>query len=128
MRHATPIVMVVIVIPLGLPRLTVAQMCFRGRPEPSCAGFTVLEFTGAMRLNDKSGPTDQNAAFFYWSAGYLQNIAPKSAVGAAFKLTADSDGHRYGPVARYRRWLDRSSSLDLAPGLFVGGGRIISRR
>jgi hypothetical protein len=42
-------------------------------------------------------------------------------LGAGFKLTVDSDGHRYGPVARYRRWLGSTSSIDFAPGLFVAG-------
>ncbi len=103
------------------PATLAGQICFRGRPEPTCSGFTVLEFTGAVRVNDKPGPTDQSGAFFYWSAGYLHNIAERAALGGAFKLTADSDGHRFGPVLRYRRWLDRNTSLDFAPGIFLGG-------
>ena len=121
MRHATLVSTLAIVLSFGSPHMAVGQVCFRGRPEPGCAGFMVLEFTSAFRLNEKSGATDQNAAFFYWSGGYLQNLNPSSALGAAFKLTADSDGHRYGAVARYRRWLSPTSSLDFAPGLFLGG-------
>lgn len=121
MRCATLVSTIAIVLSFGSPHVAVGQVCFRGRPEPGCAGFVVLEFTGAVRLNDKSGPTDQNAAFLYWSGGYLQNIDPRSALGAAFKLTADSDGHRYGPVIRYRRWLSPTSSFDVAPGLLLGG-------
>jgi hypothetical protein len=109
------------VLCLAAPGTTEGQACFRGRPRPWCSGFTVLEFTGALRVNDKSGPTEQSSAFFYWSGGYLQNVGPKAAIGAAFKLTADSDGHRYGPVVRYRRWLTPTSSIDIAPGLFIGG-------
>jgi hypothetical protein len=105
----------------GLLQPATAQTCFRGRPRPRCAGFVVLEFTGAVRLNEKAGRTDQNAAFLYWSGGYLQTVGARDAVGAAFKLTADSDGHRYGPVVRYRRWLSGNTSIDVAPGFFVGG-------
>jgi hypothetical protein len=98
-----------------------AQTCFRGHPAPRCEAFTILEFTGAIRLYGKSGPSDQSDAFFYWSGGLLVNAGSASAVGGAFKLTADSDGHRYGPTFRYRRWLGPGSSLDLAPGLYLGG-------
>jgi hypothetical protein len=121
MRRATLASTLAVIFCCGWPHPATAQVCVRGHPRPQCTGFTVLEFTGAVRLNDKSGPTDQNAAFLYWSAGYLQNIGRTSALGAALKLTADSDGHRYGPVVRYRHWLSASSSIDLAPGLFVGG-------
>ena len=121
MRHAALVSTVVVVLYCGSPHVALGQSCFRGRPQPQCTGFAVLEFTGAVRLNGKSGPTDQNAAFLYWSGGYLQNIGSTSALGAAFKLTADSDGHRYGPVVRYRHWLSSTSSIDVAPGAFVGG-------
>jgi hypothetical protein len=121
MRWATLMSTVMLVATWGWPLSALAQSCFRGHPEPRCGDFLVLEFTGAMRLNDKSGPTDDSAAFPYWSLGYLQNVGPASAVGAAFKLTTDSDGHRYGPTVRYRRWLDASTSIDVAPGLYVGG-------
>ncbi len=110
-----------LVLLVGSPSAAAGQTCFRGRPQPACSGFTVLEFTGATRLNDKSGPTDESPAVLYWSGGYMHNIGQRSALGAAFKITADGDGHRYGPVLRYRRWLGRSSSIDFAPGLLVGG-------
>lgn len=119
--HAALLGLVVGLLNFAAPVAAVGQTCFRGRPQPSCGGFIVLEFTGAVRLNEKSGPTDRNQAFLYWSGGYLENIGPSSALGAAFKLTVDSDGHRYGPVLRYRRWLSPNSSIDLAPGLFLGG-------
>jgi len=109
------------VLALGSPAAAAGQTCFRGHPQPRCSGFTVLEFTGGIRLNQKPGPTDQSAGFAYWSGGYLRNIGPRSALGAAFKLTADTDGHRYGLVLRYRGWLGPTSSIDLAPGLFVAG-------
>jgi hypothetical protein len=80
-----------------------------------------LEFTTAVRLNEKAGRTDDAPAFLYWSGGYLRNVGARTALGATFKMTADSDGHRYGPVVRYRQWLGRTTSIDIAPGLFVGG-------
>ena len=72
---------------LTVPVSLAGQTCFRGRPQPRCTGFTVLEFTGAVRLNDKTGPTDEAPAFIYWSGGYLRNVGASSALGAAFKVT-----------------------------------------
>ena len=121
MPYAARVLALVAALGLGSAPLAVGQTCFRGRPQPRCSGFTVLEVTGGIRLNDKSGSTDGGVAFIYWSGGYLRNISSKAALGAAFKLTADTDGHRYGPVVRYRRWLGSTSSIDFSPGVFVGG-------
>lgn len=96
------------------------QVCFNGRPEPRCSGFMVLEFTMGARFAGRIG-TNDSPVYIYWSGGYLENIGPRSALGAAFKLTADQDGHRYGPVLRYRRWLGRTWNIDLAPGVYLGG-------
>ena len=105
---------------------TQAQVCFRGHPAPRCAGFTILEFTGGARLNSAESSIDPvftrpNQVFLSWSAGYLQNRGNSAAIGAAFKVIADNDGHRYGPVLRYRRWLRPTWSIDYAPGILVGG-------
>ncbi len=116
-RDATLISTLAVVLTFGSSQVAVGQTCLRGQPEPGCAGFIVLEFTGAIRLNEKAGATDQNAAFVYWSGGYLQNLDRESALGAAFKITADSDGHRYGPVLRYRRWVNQTFSISLAQAL-----------
>jgi hypothetical protein len=121
MRYGLVVSALLVVLAVGSPRSAAGQTCFRGRPAPRCAGFTVLEFTWAFRLNDKPAPTDEAPAFLYWSGGYLQNVGSSSALGAALKLTADSDGHRYAVVGRYRHWLSPTSSLDVAPGMFLGG-------
>ena len=70
----------VLTLMLAVPVSLAGQTCFRGRPQPRCSGFTVLEFTGALRLNDKSGPTDEAPAFLYWSGGYLRNVGARSAL------------------------------------------------
>ena len=103
-----------------------AQVCFRGQPRPRCAGFTVLEFGAGARLNQVSTPLDpyfsgNSSIYASWSAGYLENLGPQSALGAAFMVAANDDGVRYGPVLRYRRWLGPTWSVDLSPGLLVGG-------
>jgi hypothetical protein len=104
-----------------LPSRVDSQVCFRGHPRPECSGFGVLELSGAARLNRKVGPTDEAAAFLFWNAGYLHNVGSRSALGAVFKVTADSDGHRYGPAVRYRRWLSPRWGLDITSGFYAGG-------
>jgi hypothetical protein len=99
-----------------------AQVCFRGHPRPRCGGFTVLEFTGGARLSQATvSASGQSDIYLAWSAGYLHNVGARSALGAAFKLSADDDGSRYGAALRYRRWLGPTWSLDLAPGVLLGG-------
>jgi hypothetical protein len=70
---------VAVVLMAACPATLVGQVCLRGRLAPSCAGFVVLEFTGAARVNDKEGPSDQSGAFFYWSGGYIHNLGPAPA-------------------------------------------------
>ena len=117
-----------LVLTMVLPSQLRAQVCFRGQPKPRCEGFWIVEFTAGARLNQKNsfGP-GQSPVYAAWSLGYMQNLGPRSALGAAFKVSADDDGSFYGPVLRYRQWLDSSWSLDLAPGLLLGGNRNLSQ-
>jgi hypothetical protein len=115
-----------LLVTVGLPSSSQAQVCFRGHPTPRCRGFTVLEFTAGARLNPQAtgidpGFSDQNRFYISWSTGYLHNLGDWSAIGATFMLAADDDGNRYGPVLRYRSWLGPTWSIDFAPGLIVGG-------
>jgi hypothetical protein len=123
MRGHGPLKVLVLGLLISLTAATAAQaqLCFRGHPRPRCSGFAVLEFSGTARLNQKAGPGDRTDGLFVWNAGYLRSVGPRSALGAAFKLTADGDGHRFGPVLRYRQWLGPTWSLDLAPGMLLGG-------
>lgn len=122
-----------LVLTMVWPATTQAQLCFRGHPAPRCAGFAILEFTGGARFNPAERPIDPgfsqpNRVFMSWSAGYLHNLGGRAAIGATFKVTADDDGHRYGPVLRYRRWLGPTWSVEFAPGMMVGGQDNFAKR
>lgn len=121
MRSLARLTTAAVVLSLSAPPAAEGQDCLNGREQPECGSVAVLEFTGAARLNEKTGPTDRSAAFLYWTGGYLKTIGGRAAVGAALKLAVDGDGHRYGPVARYRRWLTPSWSLDVTPGFYLAG-------
>lgn len=113
-----------LLVTMALPSIAQAQVCFRGHPSPRCEGFAILEFTAGARGNTQAIEPrfrEPNPVYVSWSGGYLHNLGDRSALGAAFKLAADDDGNRYGPVLRYRRWLGPTWSIDFAPGMMVGG-------
>lgn len=111
-----------LVIASATPRISQAQICFRGHPTPRCGGFAILEFTAGTRLGTEIDRyRGDNTAYLSWSGGYLHNLGERSSLGVVLKLAADDDGHRYGPMLRYRQWLGPTWSIDLGPGLLVGG-------
>jgi hypothetical protein len=111
-----------LLVSLAHASMSQAQVCFRGHPQDRCSGFMVLEFTAAAQLQQEPAPGgDPGRIYLSWEAGYLQNLGTRSALGGAFRVAVDDDGHRYGAVLRYRQWLGPSWSLDLSPGLLAGG-------
>jgi hypothetical protein len=115
-----------LLLSLTLPLPAQGQVCFRGHPRDRCDGFTVLEFTAGARLSSQTSALglwygNKSPVYVSWAVGYLHNLGPQSALGAALKVAADDDGHRYGAVLRYRQWLGPTWSLDLEPGVLLGG-------
>jgi hypothetical protein len=55
----------------------------------------------------------------------MYNVGEKSALGASAYAAADDEGSRWGLKARFRRWISRKVSLDIAPGILLN--RIESR-
>jgi hypothetical protein len=92
-----------LLLSMSLTSTAYAQVCFSGTSSAPVQWVWSPGVLRASRLNEKADSSDQATAFVFWSAGYLHKVAPYSALGVALKLTADSDGHRYGPVLRYRR-------------------------
>jgi hypothetical protein len=91
--------------------------CFGGHP--SCTGTIVFDGNLGVRLNAKSETTDGASAFAWWELGYLKGLHDGSAVGGALKYAADTDGHRFGPVVRYRRWAGKHWAADYSAGVYL---------
>jgi hypothetical protein len=53
--------------------------------------------------------------------GVMRNVSPHVAVGGTFYAGGDDYRVRVGAKARVRYWLSPEISIDLAPGLLVGG-------
>jgi hypothetical protein len=53
--------------------------------------------------------------------GWAMNVGPAYAVGATAFLGGDNVRAHFGVRARFRRWLARNVSLDVAPGVILAG-------
>ena len=60
--------------------------------------------------------------YFTWEVGHMRTKGRGSALGAALFFGTDAnDVLRFGVKPRYRRRLDRKTSLDIAPGILIRG-------
>ena len=96
-------------------------VCWRGRPSPECHGFILTDFGLQWRLDDD--PTAVGADPYHVSldVGYAHNTSARDAFGGTIYLGAGTDHARVGVRGRYRRWLSRDVSVDVAPGILVIG-------
>ena len=104
----------------SLPRMTGPTVprspALRGRPSPEQRGFSLLQ-VGYLRQLGTIHP-EQDRAVLVADAGRLWNVDARHSLGGTVMLAASSEFTRIGVKPRYRRWLSRTVSLDLAPGVF----------
>jgi len=95
------------------------SLCWRGKPE--CASFLVTELGVLYRMDEYpfSGMDWRVALTF--DLGYMKTLSPKTAVGATGYALLHDDITRLGIRPRYRRWLSRDISIDISPGILLGG-------
>lgn len=88
----------------------------RGRPSPEQRGFTLVQAGYLRRL----GPVleEQDRSVLVMDAGRMRNLSARHSVGASVMLAANNEFTRIGLKPRYRRWISRTVSVDLAPGVF----------
>ena len=95
---------------------------FRGRPLPETKTFLITHVGLAAR-------TDPGLSSFYPRSdvygmadlGVMRNVGRHIALGGNFYVGFDDRRTRLGPKARARFWLNRTLSVDLAPGVLLGG-------
>ena len=88
----------------------------RGRPSPEQRGFTLLQ-VGYLRRLGPATP-DQGRTVLVADAGRMWNVDASHSLGGSLMLAASNEFTRVGVKPRYRRWLSRTVSVDLAPGVF----------
>ena len=104
------------------PGLPVHDFTFRGRPLPETKTFLITHVGLAAR-------TDPGLSSFYPRSdvygmadlGIMRNVGRHVALGGNFYVGFDDRRTRLGPKARARFWLNRTLSVDLAPGVLLGG-------
>lgn len=52
----------------------------------------------------------------------MRNFNAHTALGATLIVGADDDGSRIGIKPRYRRWLNRTTSFEVSPGILLSRG------
>ena len=102
---------------------SIKKFCFQERSGAKCRSFLITEFGYLLRF-DVERYTDRRH-YANWELGGMVNRGENSALGATFFFTLDQDYEepRIGLKARYRRWINPNSSLDIAPGVILYGWR-----
>ena len=102
--------------PKRIPSLT-----WRGRPRAETRSFMITEFGLLARIDDYPYRGGDSRIAFSFDLGWMKNISENSAVGFSGYALAGDPTSRLGLRARYRRWLSRRTSIDVSPGVLLGG-------
>lgn len=121
LRHLIAVLLAAVLIQTPTHTASASGPCWRGKPLPECRTFLVTELGVYARLDDDPTGATDNPVYFTLDVGLMKNVSPTTALGfTAYGGTGDSHA-RVGARFRYRRWLSRDFSLDVAPGVIVYG-------
>lgn len=101
------------------PEKPTHALCWRGKRLAECRSFLITEVGISYPLTN---PTMTGGyAVVSGDLGWMKNISERAAVGstAHARLGISDEYARAGVRARYRRWLGRSNSVDLSPGIIL---------
>lgn len=95
---------------------------FHPGPRSKCGTFAITELT-LLRRFGKDEHVVRSAERYYGSfdVGLEHNVTDATALGGSVFAGFDGVRSQLGVRARVRRWLSNRASLDLAPGLVIGG-------
>jgi hypothetical protein len=108
-------------LPAGPAPASASSLCWRGKPLPECRTFLVTELGVYARLDEDPTQAADNPVYFTLDLGLVKNVSPTTGIGLTAYGGAGDSHARVGARVRYRRWLSRDLSLDLAPGVIVYG-------
>ena len=95
---------------------------FHPGPKSQCGTFAVTEFSILYRLGSEEEVPGAERYYASLDAGIEHNLFDHLAVGGSiFGGLDDSNRAQVGARARLRYWLSKSASIDVAPGLVLGG-------
>ena len=88
-------------------------LCYRAQPKPGCSAFVLTNFGTYVVL----GKDDRGSIRPVADWGFMVNVGARDAVGASVFASLDNGGSLgLGPALRYRRWMGRSESVEVAVG------------
>ncbi len=95
------------------------QWCYRARPRSECRSFFVTNSGPYVQM----GALDFDLIRLNIDLGAMVNVSSSDAFGASWSIFGQSgDNVAMGPALRWRRWLGRTRSLDVAIGTTVFAG------
>jgi len=99
----------------------IPALTWRGRPLAETRSFMITEFGVLARIDDYPYIGDDSRIAYSFDLGWMKNISPRGAVGFSGYALLSDPATRLGIRARYRRWLSRKTSIDVSPGVLLGG-------
>ncbi|MGE5179747.1 MAG: hypothetical protein ACM3PF_11725 [Bacteroidota bacterium] len=96
-------------------------LTWRGRPLAETPSFMITEFGVLARLDDYPYIGGDSRVAVSFDLGWMKNISEHGAVGFSGYALVSDPTTRLGIRARYRRWLSRKTSIDVSPGVLLGG-------
>ena len=88
-------------------------------PLPTCNSFMITEIG---YLHAVASTHDQDRHNATWELGMMANRGQRSAIGGSLYATT-AHGGAFGLKARYRHWMNNSTSIDFSPGILLKNGR-----
>jgi hypothetical protein len=110
--------------------------CFRGRPQPACKTFWIVELQGLIPMAQTTRTVQTGGGYTYearafeevveWNIGHMVNVGDRYAVGGVLTVGSGGADPLTGVRLRGRRWLTEDLSLEIEGGLLrtdAGGFR-----
>ena len=94
---------------------------WRGHPLAETRSFMITEFGVLARLDDYPYAGGDSRMAISFDLGWMKNISERRAVGFSGYALVSDPTTRLGIRGRYRRWLSRKTSIDVSPGVLLGG-------
>jgi hypothetical protein len=94
-------------------------LCWRGKPE--CGSFIITEMGFLYTIDDYPFAGGGSRLALTFDAGWMKNLSARHAVGFTGYAAVSDDVTRLGIRPRYRRWLSRTSSVEVSPGILLSG-------
>jgi len=109
---------------VAAPRPVEPWKPFRFHPGPrsQCGTFALTELAVLRRFGNDDRVVQSSERYYgSFDLGLEHNVSDATALGGSVFVGGDNARGQFGVRARVRRWLSKSASVDLAPGLILAG-------